>query len=236
MKFIRSGCLWAVFLGLWLTPFSEHPPPTTSPAPAGYAALSATNSTSCGIDPNFLPVAHVAQAYFEDLLARLAPVAGFAPEEYTVEMMRDLRGRSEINAMTCPDSRLIWVSVSAWEQLANYEPAIILLLAHELAHADLPPDYSLYIDEMLPAERQLLGTISDRQMAEVLADRRAADIMAAAGYSAQQINQASWYILARDASGNLGQASATHPAGRDRANLLTYYLARRYLSVEDVTR
>lgn len=176
-----------------------------------------------------MPVPHSASRSLALLLAKLTPAAGVAAEDYHIEMMRDQRGNEGINAMTCPDSRLIWVSVAAWEQLAGHEPAMALLLSHELAHADHRPVSSLLDDEMLPAERELLGNLTERQLLEVAADQRAADIMARTGYTAAQINEASWYILSRDPDGNLGQSSVTHPAGRDRANLLTYYLARRYL-------
>lgn len=214
---------------LFLRPSSEHPPPAQGNAPAGYASLSATVNGSCALDPNFMPVPHSASHNLALLLAKLTPAAGVEAEDYHIEMMRDQRGTDGINAMTCPDSRLIWVSVSAWEQLANFEPALALLLTHELAHANHRPVASLLDDAMLPAERTLLGNLSERQLLEVAADQRAADIMARAGYSAAQINYASWYILSRDPDGNLGKSSVSHPAGRDRANLLTYYLARRYV-------
>jgi hypothetical protein len=168
-------------------------------------------NTSCALDPNFVPVHHTANRHFEFLLGKLAPAAG-------------------INAMTCPDSHLIWISVTAWEQLATYEPAMALMLAHELAHSDHRPFHALKQDRMITAERRLLNSLSNRQLIEIATDQRAADIMARAGYSPQQISRASWHILFRDAEGTMAAGSVSHPPGRDRANLLSYYLGRKYLN------
>jgi hypothetical protein len=163
-------------------------------------------------------------------LDKLAPAAGTSSAKFSIEMMRDRRGVRVINAMTCSDSHLIWISVTAWEQLATYEPALALLLSHELAHSDHRPLHTLKKDEMTAAERQLLNTLSNRQLVEIAADQRAADIMTRAGYSPQQISRASWHILSRDIEGTLTAGSESHPAGRDRSNLLSFYLGRKYLN------
>ncbi|MFT5998705.1 MAG: hypothetical protein ACI81P_001159 [Neolewinella sp.] len=187
-------------------------------------------NTSCALDPNFVPVHHTANRHFEFLLGKLAPAAGINPAKFSIEMMRDRRGIRTINAMTCPDSHLIWISVTAWEQLATYEPAMALMLAHELAHSDHRPFHALKQDRMITAERRLLNSLSNRQLIEIATDQRAADIMARAGYSPQQISRASWHILFRDAEGTMAAGSVSHPPGRDRANLLSYYLGRKYLN------
>ena len=132
--------------------------------------------------------------------------------------------------MTCSDSHLIWVSITAWEQLATYEPALTLMLAHELAHGDHRPVHKLKQDVMTTAERCLQEELTYRQLIEIATDQRAADIMIKAGYTSQQINRASWHILSRDTEGALATATASHPAGRDRANLLSFYLGRTYLT------
>jgi hypothetical protein len=83
---------------------------------------------------------------------------------------------------------------------------------------------------MVDAERKLLNTLSYRQLIEIASDQRAADIMTRAGYSAQQISRASWHILSRDVEGSLSSGSVSHPTGRDRANLMSYYLSRKHLN------
>lgn len=230
MKQLSFSCAFVVLCCYWISQPSQHPPPNTENTRFGYASLSETETASCALDPNFVPVHHTANRHFEFLLGKLVPAAGINNAEFSVEMMQDRRGVRAINAMTCPDSRLIWISVTAWEKLATYEPALALLLAHELAHTDHRPLHLLNEDQMTAAERQLLNTLTNRQLVEIAADQRAADIMIGAGYSPQQINNASWRILYQDVEGSLAAGSESHPAGRDRANLLAFYLGRKYLN------
>ncbi|WP_026231752.1 M48 family metalloprotease [Neolewinella persica] len=229
MKPLSFVCAIAVMICCWITLPSQHPPPAAA-ALSGYGTVAKAGSTSCAIDPNFVPVHHTASRHLEFLLDKLAPAAGTNSEKFSIEMMRDRRGVRAINAMTCSDSHLIWISVTAWEQLATYEPALALLLAHELAHSDHRPLHDLKKDDMISAERQLMNSLSNRQLVEIAADQRAADIMTRAGYSPQQISRASWHILYRDVEGTLASGSESHPTGRDRANLLSFYLGRKYLN------
>jgi Zn-dependent protease with chaperone function len=178
------------------------------------------------LDPNFEPVNHTAKRQVEAIFHDLALAAGNDPASYSIELMQDRRGHRAINAMTCASSRVIWLSVTAWEQLHDHKPALALILAHELAHADHRHPSKLKHDPMTAAERQLLSSLTPRQKVEIAADHRAADLMAIAGYTTTQINQASRYILARDENGILSKATYSHPAGRDRINLMTFYLGR----------
>lgn len=230
MKPLSFICAVVVLCCCWIARPSQHPPPITEAPLSSYGTSPATQHTACAIDPNFVPVHHTAGRHLEFLMDKLAPAAGTTSAKFNIEMMRDRRGVRAINAMTCTDSHLIWVSVTAWEQLATYEPALALLLAHELAHRDHRPFHALKKDEMTAAERQLLNTLSNRQLVEIAVDQRAADIMKRAGYSEQQIGRASWYILSRDVEGSLAAGSASHPPGRDRANLMSFYLGRKYLN------
>jgi hypothetical protein len=230
MKPLSFICAFAVLCCCWIFRPSLHPPPTEDAPLSGYGAVMKAESTSCALDPNFVPVHHTANRHLKFILGKLAPAAGISSTKFSIEMMRDRRGVRAINAMTCPDSHLIWISVTAWEQLATYEPALALILAHELAHSDHRPFHVLKEDRMVDAERRLLNTLSNRQLIEVATDQRAADIMARAGYSPQQISRASWHILSRDVDGSLVAGSVSHPPGRDRANLLSYYLSRKHLN------
>ncbi len=204
---------------------AQHPPPGTAQQSYHYAATE----SSCAMDPNYVPVPHPGLADISRIFSRLARSQGFDPADFSLELMKDKRGIRQINAMTCPQSQVIWVSVTAWERLQHNEVALTLLLAHELAHAGLRPLVSLRQDVMTGAEEQLLATLTNRQLLEVAADQQAADILVAAGYSIYDINAASHFIMASDVAGLLAAATPTHPAGRDRQNLLTYYLARQYL-------
>lgn len=198
--------------------------------PAAFATLPTTpafTGVSCAIDPNFTPVHHTARRHVAYLFAPLARAAGVNPAAYSIELMRDRRGHRAINAMTCADSRLIWISVTAWERLRESEAALSLLIAHELAHGSHRGPFALKHDAMSAAESNLLSSLTTRQRIEVAADQRAADIMARAGFSAAEINAASRYILTRDDGGFLAKATSSHPAGRDRANLLTFYVGRK---------
>lgn len=210
----------------------RHPPPLAEEAQLSRFVPAATEPAAysgCRIDPNFEPVNHSALSQVKAIFNSLALAAGTDPETYSIELMQDRRGHRTINAMTCADSRVIWLSVTAWEELKEHESALALLLAHELAHADHRHPASLKKDQMTNAERTLLSSLTPRQTVEIAADHRAADLMAQAGYSAHQINKASRYILASDESGSLSKATASHPAGRDRINLMTFYLARKML-------
>lgn len=208
----------------------RHPPPVpgTGEVLSAYAAGPSVpqSPAGCLLDPNFEPVHHTAKRQVEAIFQDLALAAGNDPQTYSIELMQDRRGHRAINAMTCADSRVIWISVTAWEQLNGHEPALALILAHELAHADHRHPAKLKHDHMTAAERKLLNGLTLRQKVEVAADHRAADLMASAGYSVTQINKASRYILARDENGMLSKATASHPAGRDRINLMTFYLGR----------
>lgn len=210
----------------------RHPPPPVSEtvlnAYASGANLSVTGS-ECWLDPDFEPVYHTARRQVQAVFHNLALAAGNDPASYSIELMRDRRGHRAINAMTCADSRVIWISVTAWEQLGSNEPALALMLAHELAHADHRHPAALMNDRMTAAERKLLRQLTPRQAVEIAADHQAADLMARAGYSATQINKASRYVLAREGNGMLSKATVTHPAGRDRMNLMTFYLGRKML-------
>ncbi len=209
-----------------------HPPPVGHEAHLHTfaAGSSSTNPTSgCFIDPNFEPVYHRAQAEVKAIFSPLALAVGNDPDTYSIELMQDRRGHRAINAMTCASSRLIWVSVAAWEELNDHEPALALILAHELAHADHRHPAKLHHDNMTATERDLLSKITPRQKIEIAADQRAADLMAQAGYTPSQIYHAAHYILARDDNGMLSKATLTHPSGRDRINLLAFYIGRTML-------
>lgn len=198
--------------------------------PAAFAdvpAPSAHVAGSCKLDPNFTPVHHTARRHVAYLFEPLARAAGVDPAAYSIELMRDRRGHLAINAMTCADSRLIWISVTAWERLRDNEAALSLLIAHELAHGSHRGAFALKHDAMSAAERNLLNNLTVRQRIEVAVDQRAADIMVRAGFTAGEINTASRYILTRDDGGFLAKATPSHPAGRDRANLLTFYVGRK---------
>ena len=227
--------LSALSAALFLVLFSAdyHPPPAGH---GGCAPLAFAGGTSpaaplsgCMLDPNYEPVEHTARRQVEQIFRPLALAAGKDPGTYSLELMRDRRGHRAINAMTCPHSRVIWISVTAWERLSEHEPALALILAHELAHADHRHPSSLTKDPMTAAERRILSRLTTRQKIEVAADHRAADLMARAGYTARQINTASRYILASDESGFLSSATPSHPGGRDRINLMTFYLGRTML-------
>jgi Zn-dependent protease with chaperone function len=210
----------------------RHPPPVVPEAElSAYVSgpdLSA-NESGCQLDPNYEPVSHTARRQVQALFYDLALAAGKDPDSYSIELMRDRRGYRAINAMTCADSRVIWISVTAWERLSGYEPALALMLAHELGHANHRHPATLKNDQMTTAERKLLSSQSPRQMVEIAADQRAADLMANAGYTASQINRASHYILARGEAEMLSKATVSHPSGRDRINLMTFYLGRKML-------
>lgn len=212
----------------------RHPPPPVSGeqlrafAPV---APAADVSSNCRLDPNFEPVQHTARRQVQAIFSGLARAAGSDPDSYSIQLMRDRRGHRFINAMTCADSRVIWISVTAWERLRDYKPALALMLAHELAHADHRAPAELKQDEMTAAEREILDRLTLRQVAEVSADQRAADLMARVGYDAYEINKASHYIMAKDESGILSKATVSHPSGRDRVNLMAFYLARKLLPV-----
>jgi predicted Zn-dependent protease len=210
----------------------RHPPPivpeTELRAYVSGADLSATGS-ECQLDPNFEPVNHTARRQVQAVFYRLALAAGNDPDSYSIELMRDRRGHRAINAMTCTDSRVIWISVTAWERLGGHEPALALMLAHELAHANHRHPATLKNDQMTAAEQKLHSRLTPRQTVEIAADQRAADLMVRAGYTASQINKASHYILTRDEIGMLSKSTVTHPSGRDRINLMTFYLGRKML-------
>lgn len=214
---------------IFLQMADRHPPPVLSTAGlSAYAAGASLPETTsgCSLDPNFEPVEHVARPQVKAIFSDLALAAGNDPESYSIELMRDRRGHQSINAMTCANSRVIWISVTAWEKLSGHEPALALMLAHELAHADHRHPAELTEDQMTPAERKLLNGLTQRQKVEIAADHRAAELMALAGYTAQQINTASRYILASDEKGMLSKSTVSHPGGRDRINLMTFYLGR----------
>lgn len=206
------------------------PPPQAVERPFAYAGtpVSTDHSVgSCDLDPAYVPVHHTARRHVAYLFTPLARAAGLDPATYSIELMRDRRGHRAINAMTCTDSRLIWLSVTAWERLRDNEAALSLLIAHELAHGSHRGPFALKHDAMSAAESSLLARLTVRQRIEVAADQRAADIMALAGFTAGEISAASRYILLRDDGDFLAYATPTHPAGRDRTNLLTYYVGRR---------
>lgn len=198
---------------------ADHPPP-------GLLTTVAAPECSCRLDANYELVHHTAQRHLLQVFSRIAMANGLDPSTYSLDLMRDRRGKREINAMTCAHSRVIWVSVTAWERLHTSEIALGLLLAHELAHGVRREAGDIRRAATTPGERRLLLTLTDRQVAEVAADQLAADYLLTAGYSPSQINQAKHFILAQNGDGMLARASASHPAGRDRANLLTYYLGR----------
>ncbi|MBC6994056.1 hypothetical protein QWY85_15505 [Neolewinella lacunae] len=183
---------------------------------------------SCALDTNFELVHHTGRRYLRYLVDQLAPGTGRPAESYSVEIMRDRRGLQQINAMTCSSSRLIWVSDKAYQELLNHEVALAFIVAHELAHGgDLRPG-NVYATNVTLAERELLQILTYRQRSEVVADQHALDLMVRAGYSAPEVVAAAAFILSRPGAEHLLPASATHPAGYDRLQLLEYYAARQY--------
>ncbi|MEM9928562.1 MAG: hypothetical protein AAF840_01960 [Bacteroidota bacterium] len=204
---------------------SQHPPPIS----AAHNHLHEGGAHACTINPNYLPVPHEGLHDVRSTFNRLTQALGLESADYSLELMRDKRGIRQINAMTCPRSRMIWVSVTAWERLHHHDAAMTLLLAHELAHAEVRTSLALRQDAMTVAEDIIMSIVTNRQLIEVAADQRAADLMMAAGYTIYEINAAAHFIMASDAEGLLTAATPTHPGGRDRLNLLTFYLARTYL-------
>ncbi len=198
--------------------------------PASYAELGVHSHpvASCALDADFELVHHTGRRYLRYLVDLLAPGTGRAAESYSVEIMRDRRGLQQINAMTCSSSRLIWVSDKAYQELQDHEAALAFVVAHELAHGgDLRPG-NVYAANVTLAERELLQILTYRQRFEVVADQHALDLMVRAGYSAPDVVAAAAYILSRPGAEHLLPASASHPAGYDRLQLLEYYAARQY--------
>jgi len=237
LKFIL--CALFVLCCLFLLLKKQSTKITVVERPAAFAATPTTAahaSGSCKLDPNFTPVHHTARRHVKYLFSPLARAANVDPHAYSIELMRDRRGHRAINAMTCSDSRMIWISVTAWERLRESEAALSLLIAHELAHADHRSPFALKHDAMSGAERNLLSSLTTRQRIEVAVDQRAADIMIRAGFSVREINAASRYILLQDDGGYLANATHSHPAGRDRANLLTYYVGRKQAAWSTLAR
>lgn len=221
--FFRHLCQVATIF--FLLTVADHPPPMEGLV--GYGELTATELTSgCALDPAYTPVHHTARRHLVYLFDGLAKAAGEMPEEYSLELIRSQAAEPYINAMTCSSSRLVWVSVKAWEELHDYEPALALLIAHELAHGQLRSPFLLRADKMLTTERHLFQTLTYRQQWEIAADQRAAEIMLIAGYSPTEISTASRYILSRDGGDHLIPASYSHPSGWDRVALLDYFLNR----------
>jgi len=222
----------AALVALCCLPFGQpSDPPLSTVADeqlSAYATVGpkAVPYSDCGIDSNFQPVHHTGRRHLLYLFGQLAWANGIPAESYAIELMRDSRGLRRINAMTCPGSRFIWVSVTAWELLSDSDAALTLLLAHELGHADHRPAADLRRDPMTDAERKLVFSLTLRQLSEVAVDQRAADLMRTAGYTDREIAAAAHLILARDTDGVISKATESHPAGRDRVNLLTYYLGR----------
>ncbi len=210
---------------LFLLTVADHPPSIEQLA--GYGELHTKASHSgCALDPDYELVHHTARRHLVYVFEGIAIAAGKAPETYSVELIRNRGGEPYINAMTCSSSRLIWVSVKAWEELHNYEPALALLVAHELAHGDLRSPFLLRADRMQATERHLFQSLTYRQQWEVSADQRAAEFMLKAGYQPAQIRAAARYILQREGAKHLIPSSFSHPSGWDRVALLGYYLER----------
>jgi len=242
MKFLKflsgalcvSCCLYILFRASRV----REPAPATKSLASFSAVTTAGEHAAggCALDFNFVPVHHTARRHVLQLFRPLARAAGVDPATFSVEMMRDRRGYRTINAMTCTDSRLIWISVTAWERLRENEAALSLMLAHELAHGDHRSPFLLGYDAMTVSESQLLATISLRQRIEIAADQRAADIMLRVGFTPLEIKSASRFILAKDKGGFLARASPSHPAGRDRVKLLHYYVGRSRLTGPTLAR
>ncbi|MEM6769632.1 MAG: hypothetical protein AAF597_03515 [Bacteroidota bacterium] len=232
-KLFRIVPVLFVFCFLALT--ADHPP-------SGLAATacehSHNHSTSyyggCALHEGFVPIPHTGRRYLLYLVDRLAPAAGEDPAIYSVDIIRETSGPEYINAMTCSDSKVIWVSRKAYQELFGYEPALAYLVAHEIAHGSSRSVFSANRDWRYPAEERLYKSLTGRQRHEVVVDQRAADIMLAAGYSQESILAGARYILWQDGADLVLAAGPSHPGGWDRATLLSYYLARQAVSAPAV--
>ena len=129
--------------------------------------------------------------------------------------------------MTCTNSKVIWVSRKAYQELYGYEPALAYLMAHEIAHGSARSIFWANLDWRYPGEERLYKSLTGRQRHEVVVDQRAADIMLAAGYPQEAILAGARYILWQDGAELVLAAGPSHPAGWDRVALLSYYLSRQ---------
>lgn len=225
-NFLRLVPVLFVFCFLALT--ADHPPSITAAFASEEPTPPSTSFYSgCALHEGFVPIPHTGRRYLLYLLNRLAPAAGENPSGYSVDIIREIQGKEFINAMTCTSSKVIWVSRKAYLELYAYEPALAYLMAHELAHGSSRSVFSANRDWRYSAEEQLYKSLTERQRHEVIVDQRAADIMLAAGYSEVAILAGARYILWQDGAELVLASGPSHPAGWDRATLLSYYLARR---------
>lgn len=228
IRFLRYVPVLFVFCFLALR--SDHPPSI----PAAFATTGVTSEVSsyggCALHGGFTLIPHTGRQHIIDLVHKLAPAAGESPWAYSIDVIQENSGPEYINAMTCANSKVIWVSKKAVEELYGYEPALAYIVAHEIAHGSARSIFALEHDWMLATERHLFGTLNHHQRHEVAVDQRAADIMLAAGYSREAILAGAQYILWQDGAELVLAAGPTHPAGWDRAALLCYYLERSPVS------
>jgi len=226
ISFLRLVPVLFVFCFLALT--TDHPPSVG--AAFAYPASTPVNTENyggCALHEGYVPIPHTGRRYLLYLLDRLAPAAGENPADYAVDIIRETSGPEYINAMTCADSKVIWVSRKAYQELYGYEPALAYLMAHEIAHGSARSVFWANLDWRYPAEERLYKSLTGRQRHEVGVDQRAADIMLAAGYTEEVILAGARYILWQDGADLVLAAGPSHPAGWDRLSLLAYYLDRR---------
>lgn len=204
---------------------ADHPP---SASAAAYAPGELPDTDyGCALHDGFVPIPHTGRDYLLELTGRLAPAAGEDPAAYSVDVIRETHGPEYINAMTCANSKVVWVSRKAYGELYGYEPALAYLMAHEIGHGSHRSVRVTDRDPMGAAERQLRSHLNHRQRHEVAVDQRAAEIMLAAGFTTEEVLAGARYILWQDGADLILNGSPSHPRGWDRLALLRYYLNRR---------
>lgn len=213
---------------------ADHPPPVA----AAYSPVSSAGTAAygCNLHNGFVAIPHTGRRYLQYLVGQLAPAAGHDPADYSVDIIRETTGPEYINAMTCSDSKVIWVSRKAYRELFGYEPALAFLMAHEIGHAGHRSVYAMELEAATEVELQLRNQLTYRQKHEVVVDQRAADIMLQAGYKKETILAAARYILRRDGAELILKEGPSHPGGWDRVALLGHYLKRENVAKAPVTR
>lgn len=204
---------------------ADRPPPVWSSFGGGTSETAENNG--CALLDGFVPIPHTGRRYLLYLMEELAPAAGEDPTIYSVDIIRETSGPEYINAMTCANSKVIWVSRKAFQELYGYEPALAFLLAHEIGHGSHRSVYAMQRDFATAAELRLRNQLTFRQRHEVTVDQRAADIMLKAGYSKEAVLAGARYILWQDGADLILKGGPSHPGGWDRLALLEYYLDRR---------
>lgn len=213
---------------------ADHPPPVT----AAYSPVTSVETAAygCNLYDGFVAVPHTGRRYLQYLVGELAPAAGLDPALYSVDIIRETTGPEYINAMTCADSKVIWVSRKAYQELFGYEPALAYLMAHEIGHAGHRSVYAMEQEQASEAELHLRNQLTYHQKHEVVVDQRAAEIMLNAGYTKAAILAGARYILQRDGAELILQEGLSHPGGWDRVALLSYYLDRKNADGSSVAR